>query len=119
MPSLILRMLSCREKLPIKIVGVKTWFLQLAFMGIEKSFFSGVLPPPPGTKKILLHTVVVLHLRHHIKMEGLVLGGGRLSKCSKTLYNSSTSNQVTSIILLTTAACLYTYFYLTEHDLVF
>ena len=48
-----------------------------------------------------------------------MLGPGVLSKCSKTIYSASPSNQVTSIILLRTVACLYTYFYLDEHDLVF
>ena len=85
-------------------------------MEIEKVFFRCV---PPGTEKILLHTVVVLQYRHHIKMACLVLGVGRLSKCSKTIYNACPSNQLTSIILFGTVACLYTYFYLVEHDLVF
>ena len=37
------------------------------------------------TKLILLHTVVVLHFTHHIKT-ALMVTGGTLSKCSKTLY---------------------------------
>ena len=39
----------------------------------------------PVTKPILLHAVVVLHYTHHIKMACLVKGG-RLSKCSKTIF---------------------------------
>ena len=77
---------------------------------------------PAGTEKILLRTVVVLHYRHQNKNGKLGPGGGggggggggRLSKCSKTIYNVRTS-----IILFRTVACLYTYFYLAEHDLVF
>ena len=53
---------------------MKTYFLQLTLMEIEKKNQVSH-PPPPGTKKILLHTVVVLHYRHHIQMAFLVPGG--------------------------------------------
>ena len=88
-------------------------------MGIEKVFFRCA---PPRDQENLLRTVVVLHYRHHIRIACLVPGGGGgggLSKCSKILYTASPSNQVTSTILFTTVAFLYTYFYLAEHDLVF
>ena len=42
-------------------------------MEIEKGFFRCV---PPGTEKILLHTVVVLHYKHHIKWHAWSRGEG-------------------------------------------
>ena len=39
----------------------------IQLIGNRKSF-TEVLPPTPVTKLILLHTVVVLHLTHHIQM---------------------------------------------------
>ena len=54
------------DQYPLKIWVENTVFA-IQHIGNRKSF-TKVLPPPPVTKLILLHTVVVLHLTHHIKM---------------------------------------------------
>ena len=74
MSSMIPGMFSSRKKVQIKIFGVKNIFSAINLNGNLKVFFKCV---PPGTKKILLHTVEVLHYRHHIKMACLVPGEGR------------------------------------------
>ena len=87
---------------------------------IEFEKKSAVSTPHPGTKKILMHTVVVTVTLQTSYKNGMIgPGGGGLSKCAKSIYNASPSNQVISVIWFRTVACLYTYFYLTEHDLVF
>ena len=73
-------------QVPIEKYGLKTPFLLFNIWKIEKVLLRCF---PPVTKLILLHTVVVLHFTHHVKMACLVTGGGgggTLSKCSKTLY---------------------------------
>ena len=51
---------------PIKKIWVENTIFVIQHIGNRKSF-TEVLSPPV-TKLILLHTVVVLHLTHHIKM---------------------------------------------------
>ena len=50
----------------IKKYGLKTLFCYLTHRNSKS--FTKVLPPPPVTKLILLHTVAVLHFTHHINM---------------------------------------------------
>ena len=83
-------------------------------MEIEKVFIR-CAPPPRDQENPFAHSCTFT-LRTSCKNGMLGPGrGGRLSKCSKTIYDASPSDQVTSI----TVACLYTYFYLAEYDLVF
>ena len=92
--------------------------MPLTLMEIEKVFFRCV--PLRDQENPFAHSCsFTLQTSYTNGMLGSEGGGGRLSKCSKTIYNASPSNQVTSIILFTTVVCLYTYFYLAEHDLVF
>ena len=71
-------------QVPIEKYGLKTLFLLFNIKEIENVLLK-CFHPPPLTKLILLHTVVVLHFTHHIKTAWMVTGG-TLSKCSKTLY---------------------------------
>ena len=62
--------LSTKDVFSLDKYQVKIWVENSVFaiQHIEnRKSFTDVLPPPPVTKLILLHTVVVLHITHHIK----------------------------------------------------
>ena len=56
-------------------IWVENTVFAIQHKGNRRSF-TEVLPPPPRDKLILLHTVVVLHLTHHIKWHDWSRGGG-------------------------------------------
>ena len=62
-------------QIPIEKIWVENSVFAIQYIENRKSF-TEVLSPPPVTKLILLHTVVVLHFTHYIKMACLVTGGG-------------------------------------------
>ena len=65
-------------------IWVENTVLAIQHIGNSKSFTEvHPPPPPPVTKLILLHTVVVLHLTHHIEWHEWSLGGGRCQNAQK------------------------------------
>ena len=88
-------------------------------MEIEKGFFFQVRSHLDQENPFAHSCSFTLQASYKNGMLGPGWGGGRLSECSKTIYDARPSNQVTFIILFTTVASLYTYFYLAEHNLVF
>ena len=78
-------------------------------MEIEKKklfLFSGVSTPTPGFAHNCSFT-----LQTSYKTDMLGPGGGEAVKMLKKFYNASPSNQLTSIILFRTVACLYTFLF--------
>ena len=62
-------------QVPIKTIDQKLCFA-IQHIGERKKYGVLPLPPPPINKLIVLHTFVVLHCTHHIKLACLIKGGG-------------------------------------------
>ena len=73
-PRLIHKSRFLIGQVPIEKYGLETQFLLFNIKKIETVLLK--CSPPPVTKLILLHTVVVLHFTHHIKTAWMVTGGG-------------------------------------------
>ena len=68
-------------------IWVENTVFAIQHIGNRKKFYWSAFPPPV-TKLILLHTVVVLHLTHHIKMAWLVTGGNDVKMLKNNFYKN-------------------------------